>query len=206
MPGISKSICLSVLVSRAFCEGDATSRSMEPLRRAFSHSMRDAHCRGARRGRLSQPPQCADAVDGASDSRVPQHPSRPDPGTSEHRPGARRHTRGSAPHAAGRPAGHGCRRTDDTPAAPNCTASVGYWRSLVHDEHGGQRGRTTKSKDRSDILAPPNTVVMIEGCSPDPLASAMGDLLRELDVERASPAIGLYRLEYTRLKTDHAPG
>jgi hypothetical protein len=67
-------------------------------------------------------------------------------------------------------------------------------------------GRTIESKDRSDILTPPNTVVMIEGCASDPLASAMDDLLRELHVERGSPAIGLYRLEYTRLKTDHAPG
>lgn len=67
-------------------------------------------------------------------------------------------------------------------------------------------GRTTESKDRSDILVPPNTVVMIEGCTSDALASTMDAVVRELGVEMASSALGFYRIEYTRLKTDYAPG
>jgi ribosomal protein L6P/L9E len=68
-------------------------------------------------------------------------------------------------------------------------------------------GRTTETKDRADILVPPNTVVMIEGCSPEAVATAASRVLAELaPPEGSMPAIGTYRLEHTRLKTGHAPG
>ena len=67
--------------------------------------------------------------------------------------------------------------------------------------------KTAESRDRTDILAAPDWVILIEGCNPDPVRAAAEQCLRHQGFAAAESAIiGLYRLEYTRLKTAHAPG
>jgi len=67
--------------------------------------------------------------------------------------------------------------------------------------------RTAESKDRSDIQAAPDGVLLIEGCSPD-LVKAASDMASQHAVAcgALTPVAGLYRLEYTRLKNAHACG
>jgi hypothetical protein len=65
--------------------------------------------------------------------------------------------------------------------------------------------RTAESKDRSDIQAAPDGVLLIEGCSPDLVKAAMDMAHRHiLACGALGPVAGLYRLEYTRLKNAHA--
>ncbi len=66
--------------------------------------------------------------------------------------------------------------------------------------------RTAETRGRTDILAPPTWFAMIEATDPESLGAILPESeLRAAgaqgDVER-----GLYRLEYTRLKTASAPG
>jgi hypothetical protein len=67
--------------------------------------------------------------------------------------------------------------------------------------------RTAESKDRSDIQAAPDGVLLVEGCSPD-LVKAASDMASQHAVAcgALTPVAGLYRLEYTRLKNAHAYG
>ncbi len=67
--------------------------------------------------------------------------------------------------------------------------------------------KTAESRDRTDILAAPNWVMLIEGCNPEPVRAAAESCLREARPGAIESAeVGLYRLEYMRLKTAHAPG
>ena len=67
--------------------------------------------------------------------------------------------------------------------------------------------RTAESKDRSDIQAAPDGVLLIEGCSPD-LVKAASDMANRHVVAcgALTPVAGLYRLEYTRLKNAYGCG
>ena len=65
--------------------------------------------------------------------------------------------------------------------------------------------RTAESKDRSDIQAAPDGVLLIEGCSPDHVKAASDMANRHVVAcGGLTPVAGLYRLEYTRLKNAHA--
>ncbi len=64
--------------------------------------------------------------------------------------------------------------------------------------------RTVENKDRSDIQAPPNWFVLLEGCTEEALAEPVR-IISDLDVVQ-SPDVGLYIHEYTRLKTDWSAG
>jgi hypothetical protein len=65
--------------------------------------------------------------------------------------------------------------------------------------------RTTETKDRTDILAPPNCFVMVEATD----ATALAQILEERALSGAGargPFVrGVYQLEYTRTKTGFAP-
>lgn len=65
--------------------------------------------------------------------------------------------------------------------------------------------RTTETRDRTDIQAPPNLFVMVEATDAD----ALTDILQERALTGAGArgpfARGIYRLEYTRTKTGFAP-
>jgi hypothetical protein len=72
---------------------------------------------------------------------------------------------------------------------------------------GASEVRTAESRDRTDIGAPPGVVVLIEGCNPEPVAAAAERCLARITgLAEAPSAWGLYRLEYTRLKTAGALG
>jgi len=67
--------------------------------------------------------------------------------------------------------------------------------------------RTAESKDRSDIQAAPDGVLLIEGCSPDHVKAASDMANRHVVACGAlTPVAGLYRLEYTRLKNAYGCG
>jgi hypothetical protein len=67
--------------------------------------------------------------------------------------------------------------------------------------------RTAESKDRSDIQAAPDGVLLIEGCSPDHVQAASDMANRHVVACGAlTPVAGLYRLEYTRLKNAYGCG
>jgi hypothetical protein len=65
--------------------------------------------------------------------------------------------------------------------------------------------RTTETKDRTDIQPPPNCFIMVEATDPE----ALTDILLEralLGAGANGPFVrGVYRLEYTRVKTAFAP-
>ena len=67
--------------------------------------------------------------------------------------------------------------------------------------------RTAESRDRSDIQAAPDGVLLIEGCSPD-LVKATSDMANRHVVAcgALTQIAGLYRLEYARLKNAHGCG
>ena len=68
-------------------------------------------------------------------------------------------------------------------------------------------GRTEETKGRDDIQVPPDTVLLIEGCQLDAVEAAALACVQAADLTGArAPAIGLYRHEYTRLKTAWAAG
>ena len=72
---------------------------------------------------------------------------------------------------------------------------------------GASEVRTAESRDRTDIGAPPGAVVLIEGCTPEPIATAAESCLARIaGLTDPLPTWGLYRLEYARLKTGGAPG
>jgi hypothetical protein len=64
--------------------------------------------------------------------------------------------------------------------------------------------RTAESWGRSDIQAPPDWIVLIEACAPE----ALDEPIRRLENSGSilHPIIGRYVNEYSRLKTDWAPG
>jgi hypothetical protein len=67
--------------------------------------------------------------------------------------------------------------------------------------------RTAESKDRSDIQAAPDGVLLIEGCSPDHVKAASDMANRHVAAcGGLTPVAGLYRLEYTRLKNAYGCG
>ena len=67
--------------------------------------------------------------------------------------------------------------------------------------------QTAESKDRSDIQAAPDGVLLIEGCSPDLVKSASDMATRHIvGCGATTPVAGLYRLEYTRLKNAYGCG
>jgi hypothetical protein len=68
-------------------------------------------------------------------------------------------------------------------------------------------GRTEESKGRDDIQVPPDTAVLIEGCRADAVAAAAAKCIELAKLTgTAAPVVGLYRHEYTRLKTGWAAG
>lgn len=64
--------------------------------------------------------------------------------------------------------------------------------------------KTAESKDRKDIEQPPRWIILIEACSPEAF-EAVRALLNDHPVLRAAKA-GVYRHEYTRLKTAASAG
>ena len=67
--------------------------------------------------------------------------------------------------------------------------------------------RTEESKGRDDIQVPPDTTILIEGCRAEAVAAAAGKCIELANlVGTAEPIVGLYRHEYTRLKTGWAAG
>ncbi len=63
---------------------------------------------------------------------------------------------------------------------------------------------TAESKGRTDIQAPPDWFVLIEACAPETLDEPIRRLENSDCILR--PIIGRYVNEYSRLKTDWAPG
>lgn len=67
--------------------------------------------------------------------------------------------------------------------------------------------RTAESRDRTDILAAPERALLVEGCGAEDVRRAAAALLAHPGVAvRGEPAIGIYRLEYCRLKTAWTAG
>jgi hypothetical protein len=64
--------------------------------------------------------------------------------------------------------------------------------------------KTAESKDRTDFELPARWIILVEACSVEALAAARA-LLNDHRALRAANA-GLYRHEYTRLKTAWTPG
>lgn len=72
------------------------------------------------------------------------------------------------------------------------------------DEASGVR--TTETKGRTDIQAPPSWFAIVEATDPEALASVLSAMELHSAGAHGSIERGLYRLEYTRLKTAGAPG
>lgn len=99
-------------------------------------------------------------------------------------------------------------------AAPELTAAVraaatnprivGAHLCRGDDEASGVR--TTETKGRTDIQTPPTWFAMIESTDPESLASVLLEAELRAAGARGELERGLYRLEYTRLKTASAPG
>ncbi len=67
--------------------------------------------------------------------------------------------------------------------------------------------KTAESRGRSDIEAPPDWVILIEGTNAAPVLAARDRLLATpAGKALLQPVAGLYRLEYTRLETAWAAG
>ena len=68
-------------------------------------------------------------------------------------------------------------------------------------------GRTTETRDRTDIMEPPNTSILLEGCDTDSVRNCADRLTSSGAIPNGqSFERGIYALEYTRLKTSVAPG
>jgi hypothetical protein len=68
-------------------------------------------------------------------------------------------------------------------------------------------GRTAETRDRTDIMEPPDTAILIEGGTTAAVRTAAARLLEHTAMAAADHCEkGLYMLEYTRLKTAHTPG
>ena len=68
-------------------------------------------------------------------------------------------------------------------------------------------GRTAETRDRTDIMEPPNTTILLEGCSVEAVKHCAGELMADAAMAGGpSWEQGLYVLEFTRLKTAVAPG
>jgi hypothetical protein len=65
--------------------------------------------------------------------------------------------------------------------------------------------RTTETKDRTDIQAPPNAFVMVEATDAAALTQILEDRALSGAGARGPFLRGVYRLEYTRTKTGFAP-
>ena len=60
--------------------------------------------------------------------------------------------------------------------------------------------RTSESRDRTDITAAPDGVILIEGCTIEPVTAAAHEILAALSACATVPALlGVYRLEHLRL-------
>jgi hypothetical protein len=66
------------------------------------------------------------------------------------------------------------------------------------------RIKTVESKSRTDVQAPPSWFVLIEACTPDSLEVPLRAIVESGFIQ--NPNVGRYTLEYSRLKTDQAPG
>ncbi len=66
--------------------------------------------------------------------------------------------------------------------------------------------RTAESRDRTDIQAAPERAILLEGCNPEPLRDAVAALLTEPKLRLRREVVGIYRLEYCRLKTAWSAG
>lgn len=65
--------------------------------------------------------------------------------------------------------------------------------------------RTTETRDRSDIQAPPNLFIMVEATDAEALANTLPDASLIQSGAQAPFLRGVYRLEYVRTKTAFAP-
>lgn len=78
---------------------------------------------------------------------------------------------------------------------------------LCRTDDAASAEKTAESRDRTDIEAAPSWVILIEGCNVGPLERAHATLMqRQEGRQLESPICGIYRLEYTRLKTAWAAG
>ncbi|MGI9421942.1 MAG: hypothetical protein ACR2PA_02035 [Hyphomicrobiaceae bacterium] len=68
-------------------------------------------------------------------------------------------------------------------------------------------GRTAETRGRADIMEPPNTSILFEGCNVDSVRDCAATFVASdaLPVDQ-NFELGLYVLEYTRLKTAASPG
>ena len=64
--------------------------------------------------------------------------------------------------------------------------------------------KTTESRDRRDIQAPPNWFALIEACTPEALDEPVCRVIATSGLQGVH--VGRYAHEYTRLKTDWAAG
>jgi hypothetical protein len=58
--------------------------------------------------------------------------------------------------------------------------------------------KTTESRDRTDIQAPPIGALLIEGCDAEAVQAGHDHLVRTCNLESARLAFGIYRLEHSR--------
>lgn len=78
---------------------------------------------------------------------------------------------------------------------------------LCMTDMAASAGRTAETKDRDDIQVPPDTAVLIEGCGAAAVAAAAQKCIAAANLTGPlEPVVGLYRCEYTRLKTGWAAG
>ncbi|MGI9525250.1 MAG: hypothetical protein ACR2PG_26770 [Hyphomicrobiaceae bacterium] len=68
-------------------------------------------------------------------------------------------------------------------------------------------GRTAETRGRTDIMEPPNTIILFEGCNVDAVRACVAQFAgSDAAVAGQEFEIGLYALEYLRLKTGVSPG
>ena len=77
---------------------------------------------------------------------------------------------------------------------------------LCMTDMAASAGRTAETRDRDDIMEPPNTVIMFEGCDIAAVKGVAEQCIAHEALAGQAPVLGLYQVEYTRLKTANAPG
>lgn len=78
---------------------------------------------------------------------------------------------------------------------------------LCMTDMSASASRTAETHDRTDIMEPPNTSILIEGCNNEAVKSCRDALgASAVFANGQTSESGVYVLEYTRLKTAVAPG
>ncbi|MGH6815783.1 MAG: hypothetical protein ACREC6_08765 [Hyphomicrobiaceae bacterium] len=93
-------------------------------------------------------------------------------------------------------------RIDCTPITASARRPRIVGAHLCLTDAASSAAKTAESRDRKDILAAPAGAVLIEGCSVADVAPVVAALVSECGLGSAGVHAGIYRLEYTRLKTE----